>query len=107
MEGILNFHGYDANNHPSIDDDEEEQNDAQEPPKKKRKKNVVENLEEDEDEDDLDKNNGPYSDPGDQEIEELCEYEQLRASNIKEREQVIKNLGLVPHSQVMREWENQ
>ena len=43
---------------------------------------------------------------GNEEGEELSAYEQLRATNIKEREREMENLGIVPHSQVRKEWEN-
>ena len=43
---------------------------------------------------------------GNEEGEELSAYEQLRATNIKEREREMENLGIIPHSQVREEWEN-
>ena len=43
---------------------------------------------------------------GNEESEELSAYQQLRATNIKEREREMTNLGIIPHSQVREEWEN-
>ena len=94
IESIYEYHGYDIQSHHVIDDHNEE-----EPPRKRRRvtptsadqndnsfaEEAVESLE------------GEENSPENEEV--LNPYLQLRQNNIREREEMAKELGIIPHSE--------
>ena len=121
IESILNFHGYDANTHPSLEDDDEEEQNLEgvgEEPLNQVNQNdsiATENdnegdlgleLDDDEEPPAQECNQNVIND-GDNHLEvgdELSPYEQMRENNINERKRKMEEAGIVPHSQVMKKW---
>ena len=95
IESILSFHGYDANDHTSLDAEvEEEKQVSLEPPRKRQKRNIVE------------QNNRNVVEVAGNVGSELSAYEKLRQANINEREAEMECIGVVPHNRVRQEREN-
>jgi hypothetical protein len=134
IASLLEFHGYDANNHHCDDDLGDEEPPV---PKKRRKQNPKQNrnnieveendndgeVQEDHeqvdvdaheqvyvddlepvDTEDLEPVNGDLEEPNEEQHLEMCAYEEMREQNIKERKKKMKELGLLPHSKVRNEW---
>ena len=99
-ESIFKHHGYDPNNHPF---------DTVEPETPVKKKNKKRKVSDHEVEDDPNDNSFEVDEPGSSAIgpkkRKLVPYEELRESNILERESFMKSAGLLPHSKVRKNWE--
>ena len=111
IESLLKHHGVDAYKHPFLVEEPET------PPSKKNKKKVKKvpiNMDDE------------IEDPNDNTLDEAASddnaekvagtrargekrkrvpYEELRANNISERENIALALGILPHSKVRKEWE--
>lgn len=109
--GILDFHGYDANNHPFLQEEPEE------PPAKRKnnrhsnnnrldKKSEEEGEEDVEDDLEEDEEDTEKEEEGENsvDLDAPTPYEQLRQNNIKERENLMRAAGVLPHSEVIRGW---
>ena len=89
MPVVASFHGYDANDHTSLDAEVEEQEQVSaEPPRKRTKRNLVE------------QNHANVVEVAGNVGSELSAYEKLRQENINKREAAMECLGVVPDSQV-------
>ena len=114
IESLLKHHGVDANTHPFLAEEPET------PPSKRTKRKFKRvPINEDNENDDPNDNsiNEDANDDDDVEMEagtntrtigkkrKLVPYEEFRAKNIAERENVALALGLLPHSKVRKVWE--
>lgn len=108
IESLLQFHGYDANNHPSLEDDlEDEEPSVSNKRRKVQPRQNMNNIElEVNDNEPVISDEGQELDHGEEEEigaaehqPEISAYERMRDKNIAERKKKMKELGMLPHSQ--------
>ena len=107
IESLLQFHGYDANNHPSLEDDlEDEEPSVSNKRRKVQPRQNMNNIElEVNDNEPVISDEGQELDHGEEEEigaaehqPEISAYERMRDKNIAERKKKIKELGMLTQS---------